>query len=73
MSYELMTLREDEFIGYTLHYASPRDLDRVATHLAVKASSGGRYDVTRFSDFIFVRANQKTTKNAVRCLLRMQT
>ena len=67
MSHELMTLREDEYIRYTLHYAIPRDLDRVVTHLTEKAAAGGksRYDVTRFSDFIFVRAHQKTTKIAV--------
>ena len=72
MSHESKPLREDEYIGYTLHYESARDLGRVVTHLKEKAAAGGKFrcDVTPLSDFIFMRAHHKTTKIAVQCLLR---
>ena len=72
MSQESKPLRESEYIGYTLYYENPRDLGRVLTYLTTRAAAGGkfRYDVKPVSDFVFLRAHQKTTKHAVQCLLR---
>ena len=74
MSHVSETLRDDEYIGYTLHSPSQRDFHQVATHLTEKASAGGefRYNISLrpHEKFLFVRAHEKTTKAAVQCFLR---
>ena len=74
MSHVSETLRDDEYIGYTLHYLSQGDFHKVATHLTEKASAGGKFRYNIFlradENFLFVRAHEKTTKIAVQCILR---
>ena len=69
-----MKLGDDEYIGYTLHYSCSDDFNTVAAHLKEKASAGSKFRFGIFprahENFIFVRAEEKTTKIAVQCLLR---
>lgn len=74
MSHVSETLRDDEYIGYTLHYSSPAEFHQVATHLTEKASAGGKFRFNIYlrahENFLFVRTHKKTTMNAVQCFLR---
>ena len=75
MSHVLDQLRDDEYIGYTLHYASRSDCQCVATHLADKVAAGRNNSCCSIhprahENFLFVRADVKTTKNAVLCMIK---
>ena len=74
MSLVSQKLWGDEYIGYTLHYSCSDDFQKVAAHLTEKASGGKKFRYGIFprahENFIFVRAQEKTTKIAVQCLLR---
>ena len=68
-------LGDNEYIGYSLHYSCSEDFNTVATHLEEKASAvGSKFHFSVFprahENFIFLRAEEKTTKVAVQCLLR---
>ena len=75
MSHVLDQLRDDEYIGYTLHYASRSDYQHVATHLADKVAAGRKsfccsIHPRAHENFLFVRADVKTTKNVVLCMIK---
>ena len=71
---------EDEFIGYTLHFACQQSLQKVAAHLHMRASLGGKFrynlHMRPSGQFLFMKVKTKTTdypmlsKNAMMCFLK---
>ena len=67
-------LGDDEYVGYTLHYSSPKVFQKVAAHLSIRASAGGKFRYNIYlrplEKFLFLKAHTKMTKNAVQCFLK---
>ena len=74
MSHVAAMLGDDEYVGYTLHYSSPKVFQKVAAHLSMRASAGGKFRYNIYlrplEKFLFLKAHTKMTKNAVQCFLK---